>query len=494
MRERMQFRNDPILSEAFEPAQRLGGFDTLPVDVQNVIVKYIITNDRMSMAGHEIGKLHVILTRLLWRLRKNIPGHKLNRTKTFIEILARAFQSGPAHIIYALYLLKRSWQEKYLSHSTIQSFPDSPGKDIKDYAVCFARHVPQLKAYRGFWHDRARNNTYGVILGIDLISSPEGCWYIESNLNFGMSNIRSALYDNDPFVQNLFRFTAEKGFSSLMFVNNTYANMNSIMASQLEKEALRYKVDLRIVEDAYLPHSQYQQSFGIPSLKSHNTLVVRTKFYRTSLDYLLQNKLASCRALKLYQQNFKEPALLLPQTGAAPLISSIALDEPFPNVVLKNPGHDEGKGILFLKATSAEHAAAILRESRKSYRRKDFINRIYSSIEHQTPLFQSYIRSHLLNGRRLYKVRAHILLTPPGIYFLSAHRVISQYSVPDHLPLGVVRDSRPYLVNLASSSAYEVLPPEEESAVQSAAMAIARGFSWATSYGFNTVSENNRIP
>lgn len=469
----------------------LSSFDTLPADIQKRIVQSIIINDRMSMAGHELGRLHIMLTRSLWRLRKKIPGNQMNRFKTLLEILARAAQSGPAHMLYALYRLKRSCRDNLLSDSTMQSIVDARGKDIKDYAVCFARHIPQLEAYRGFWHDRTRNNSYGVILGIDFIPSQEGCWFIESNLNFGMSTTRSSLYDTDPFVQNLLRFTTEKGYGNLMFVNNTHANMNRSMAAQLEKEARRNNVQLSIVEDAYIPDAQYGQSFGIPSLKTEDTLVVRTKFYRTSLDYLLQNKLASSRALRIYQQNAPEPALLLPRTEASPIISRHSLDEPFPNMVMKYPGHDEGKGILFLKASSAEHAAEILMESEESYRRKGFINRIYSAVENQKPLFQPYIRSHLLEGRKLYKVRAHILLAPTGIRFLSAHRVTALHSVPNHLPLGILHDSRPYLVNLASSSAYEILPPDEEAAVHHAAIAVARGLSWALSYGFDVYSEEH---
>ena len=49
-----------------------------------------------------------------------------------------------------------------------------------------------------------------------------------------------------------------------------------------------------------------------------------------------------------------------------------------------------------------------------------------------------------------------------------------------------VQDPRPYIVNSEAGSSYEIMPPEEELAVKTAALAIARGLSWAATYGFQT--------
>ena len=92
----------------------------------------------------------------------------------------------------------------------------------------------------------------------------------------------------------------------------------------------------------------------------------------------------------------------------------------------------------------------------------------------------------MLSGRKLYKIRAHVLITPVGLQFLEAYRVISRFSVPDKLPFGIVGDPGPYLVNLSSSSNYEIVPPEEEQSVKEAAIAAAKGLSWAVDYGFQT--------
>jgi hypothetical protein len=86
--------------------------------------------------------------------------------------------------------------------------------------------------------------------------------------------------------------------------------------------------------------------------------------------------------------------------------------------------------------------------------------------------------------RRLYIVRAHVLVSPSGVRFLSAHRVVSGRSVPDRLPMGVISDPSPYLVNYSAGSWYEVVPPDEEPHLARAAEAVGRGIAWAFEYGF----------
>ncbi|MBE0426204.1 MAG: hypothetical protein IBX72_06120 [Nitrospirae bacterium] len=474
------------LTDRFEPEKYLGAFDSLPLDAQNAIVRAIVTNDRMSMAGHEIGFWHIEMARLFAKLKYRLRKNGLNRASKLAGLTGLIFQSGIAHIIHKMYKLLLHMKGMLYFRQTSASLLYKSDIETRDLAVCYARNIPQSEAYRGFWHDQLRNNTYGVILGIDLIPTPDGCWYIESNLNFGMSNTRSALYDRDPFVQNLVKFTVEQGYNNLVFINNTSSYMNKIMAEQLEEEALANKIKLTIVEDAYLPDAKYPQNFGVPAIDSDNTLVVRTKFYRTSLDYLLQNKRACSRALEIYKRHFPDEELLLPATATEPVMSDFHHDGPFPNLVYKLPERDEGKGLIFLKAASPEHAYAIIAKANSLNSKGRFIDRLYSLIEDRKGIFQSFVEGPLLEDRRLYKVRAHVVITPVGAEFLSSHRVISKYPVPEYLPAGIVQDKRPYLVNLASSSVYDISPPEEEQLIKRSALAVAKGLAWAVTYGFQT--------
>jgi hypothetical protein len=354
-----------------------------------------------------------------------------------------------------------------------------------NFAVCYARNIPQPVRYRGFWHDPSCHNTVGVVLGIDLISTPEGFWYAESNLNCGLAPERTALYNRDPFVSNLLDFVKEQGYRHLVVMASNFQYVDKLMAKQYEEGTVARKIKLNIVEDAYLPKLHYTQSFGIPSMYNDSMLVVRIKFYHTNLDYLFNHKWTSIQALEAYKKHSSDPALLLPATGLEPVLGDIDPHDPFPNLVYKLPDLDQGKGVIFLKANSPEHARTILMEAIRLNRRREPWNRYL--IKKQKGLFQSYIRSQLLPGRRLYIIRAHVFITPIGIKFLSAHRVVSERAVPEYLPLGVVQNPLPYIVNYSVGSKYEIVSPEEEPAVEAAALAVARGLAWAATYGFQTI-------
>ncbi|MGB9730308.1 MAG: hypothetical protein ACPL1B_10670 [Thermoprotei archaeon] len=470
----------------FAPEKYLPSFFSLHPNAQNTIINAIAREDRWCMIGHELGKWHIMATKLFQKLYRKLLKYRFYRLSNFAQILSIISQSGPAHFLHAIYNLQVSLQEKFSFRPSFQAFIKKLKIEPWNLAVCYARYIPQIEAYRGFFHDAFRHNTYGLIVGIDLIPSSKGIYFIESNLNFGMSNKRSALYEKDPFVQNLIRFTIEHGYKHLIFMNNTSSYMNKTMAQQLEEEASEKKIKLTIVEDAYLPKGKYFQSYEIPEINSNDTLIVRTKFYRTSFDHLLQNKRANIRALNIYKQEFEDPYLLIPSTSNTPVIENVNYDMPFPNLVFKLPERDEGKGLIFLKAISSEHALKSLEETISQKNNKGFINHLYSLIEDRNGIFQSYISSHMLDGRKLYKVRSHVLITPVGLKFLSAHRVISRYSVPDNLPFGVVKDPRPYLINLASSSAYDICPSDENQKIEKATLSVAKGLAWAINYGFQT--------
>lgn len=478
-------RGDLMPGAVLEPEKYLGPFESLGPNAQDAIVEAVVSNDRWSMRGYEVGDWQILLARLFTKLGRKCAEHDLNRMSAIARILALASKSGPSFLMQALYRIHLSWRGRLPLQPTLAALLNMIGIDPRNLAVCYARHIPQAAAYRGYYHDVHRHNTYGVVLGLDLLPSGAGFWYIESNLDFGMSRTRSALYDRDPIVKNLVEFAAENGFRNLIILYNTSSYMNEGMARQYEEEALARKLRLTIVEDAYLPsRSGYLQSYGVPSFDSHDTLVARTKYYHTSLDYLFQHKHASIRALTVYKQRTSDPALLVPRISAEPVLGDVGPEDPFPDLVFKLPERDEGKGVIFLKAGSQGHATTILQDAVRRNRPRGFVDRLYSRMEDRNGLCQQYIQSPLLTGRMLYKIRAHVLISPIGVKFLSAHRVIGRHAVPEYLPLGVVRDPRPYLVNLSTSSHYELIPPDEEPAVVAAALAVARGLAWAATYGF----------
>lgn len=466
-------------------------FESLPRHVQRAVLGAIVDDDRWRLRGHELGSWYVLLLRLLWTLRLWVhslpaPGSPLLRvTKELCDILAYGARKGPALLVYAWHRQRLRWHTQFSARPTVAAMLSLGGIEPRDLAVCYARDIPQDSRYRGFWHDPTRHHTVGVVLGVDLLPTPEGCWFAESNLDPAQRPERSALYDRDPFVFNLLEFAQRSGYQHVVVLHSDSSGIDKAMARQYEEGAKARSIKLTLVERINVPRSRYTRSYGIPPVDLDRTLVARLTSYPTALDDLFGSKPASNRALGLYQQHQPDRDLLLPATSSEPLIVEFTPLDPFPNLVYKLPDLDQGRGVYFVKAKSAAHAREVLSDAMRSRARgRGFQERLIRTLARPSGLYQRYVRSAMLAARRLYIVRAHVLITPQAIEFLSAHRVVCGDSVPPYLPAGIVLDPRPYLVNFAAGGHYEQVPREEEPGVIKAALAIGRGLKWAAKYGF----------
>jgi hypothetical protein len=470
----------------------LGPFVSLPVHAQNAVVQAIVEHDSWRTRGHELGTWHTAMLRGLWRLKDWIHGLKpansriLGAARQVSDVLAFGARKGPAQ---AIYLIRDRWlsvKGRTAARPTLGAALSFSGFQPPDLAVCFATGIPQREKYRGYWNDQSRHNTVGIVAGVDFVPTNQGCWYVESNLDLAQRPERSALYDRDPFVFNLLDFAARHGYSRLVVLDNNSSGVDPAMASQYEAGAKERHLNLTLVDRVNTPGAHRTRSYGIPPIRDDDTLVVRLKSYPTSLDDLFNLKRACNRALELYQATTDDSDLLLPETNADPILAEIDPDDPYPNVVYKLPELDQARGVYFLKAKSPEHAREMADQAVRSSTHRGLQERILFSMASMSGLFQHYVRSPLLSDRRLYIIRAHVLITPVGVELLSAHRVVSGTGVPNSLPFGAVEDTRPYLVNFSANGRYEIVPSDEESTVRRAALAVGRGLAWAAEYGFET--------
>lgn len=474
------------------PHEWLGPFSELPPSARREILAFIAARDRWNVRGHELGWLHHATLRVLWRIRglledrESAVGRSLG---PLADVLAYGTRKGPAQLIARIHheLLRLNARVKRSPRLSV--LLPSLGVDSVDLATCYARDIPQAETYRAYWHDEKRRNTVGAVIGIDLLPTDEGCWYVESNLDLAQRPERSELYERDPFVEALLAFAERRGYRRLVVLDNNSSGVDPKMAPQYEAGARERGLELTLVDRVNVPGSPYLRSYGIPELSGEGTLVARLKSYPTCIDGLFKFKRSSHQALSRYRQEAGDSDLLLPESSAEPVFGAIEPDEPFPNVVFKLPELDAARGVFFLKAESAEHARALADEALRKAAPDGLQARVQRSMSREKGLYQAYVRSRLLPQRRLYIIRAHVLVTPVGVEFLSAHRVVSGRSVPEELPLGFVRDPTPYLVNFSAGSWYETVPDDEEPAVIRAARAVGCGLAWAVDYGFVTRPE-----
>jgi hypothetical protein len=467
-----------------DPERLLGPFETLPPRVQTSLVQALEEDERWRLRGFELGDWHPKAVHLL----KNRPVKLL--TRNFSDRSASLLRNLPRSVLYALSESASRLRGRHGFRPSAGDVLRGAGLELRSLSVYYARGLAQPAGYRGFWRDPSSNVTVGTILGVDLLPTADGLWYLESNLNPAMWPARSALYEkDDPFVVNLCGFARERGYRRLVVVMPNQSRVDPVIAARWEKESAAREIHLTLLEDPFLHRPRYHTAYRVPEPLEPDTLVVRMKLYRTNLDDVVHGKRGSHRALRIYQERSPDRDVRLPPISDDPIASAYDPRQPFPNLVYKMPDRDRGNGIVFLKASSPGNARELVtREIQESPPENwsDRLNGLAAHLFEEPGFFQPYIVGSMLEGRRLYYVRAHVLLTPVGAQFLSAHRIVSGTPVPDELSDGIVRDRDAYFWKFVTGAHFALPPPEEESRVAKAALSVARGLSAAAVYGFQT--------
>ncbi len=468
-----------------DPEEVLGEFDALPEPARRELLRLLDEDGLWRMAAYDLGAWHSAVTRTLWRTGARLRHGRVVRP--FVELLASGFQAAPYFAVHAAYRRALASRARLSNRPRLSEVLASADVEVRNLGVRYARGLKQSRSYPGFWHDRERHATVGMIVGIDFIESEKGHWFIEGNMDCGLLPERTAIYGEDPFVNGLLDFAATQGYRRLAVVAGN-SSIEPQMARQFRDGAAARSFAVTLIEDAFHPRFGHSRCVRVPAPVEPGVLVVRNRHYRTNVDYVVQHKRASSRALRFYQEETGDQSFLLPPISADPasFLGPVDPTDPFPNLVFKFPERDKGEGVFFLKAASVSQAREALAETIRSAPAVGVLTRLYSRLDDGEGLFQPYIRTPMLPDRRLYRTRAHVLLTPAAVHFLSAHRVIGSKSLPKELPTGVVRDQEPYMISYQGAARFGVVPPEAEAGVRDAALGVARGLARALSFGFQT--------
>jgi len=462
-------------------AAKLPPFESLSPERRRGIVRAIAAEDRWRTAGYELGEAHAAAVR---GLRSLAARARVRPASELFRLLVSAMQSGPARGVHAIYRASRRLARPLSRDAAFLGNLAKAGVRPWDLAVRYAEGIPQPVRLRGYWHDAARTQTVGIVLGMDFIPSPEGCWFLESNLDAALRPERSALYERDPFVTNVVEFAASGGYETLMVVPGNAVPLSPPMFRQFRQEAESRRLRLVVLDDKFLPGARPPRSLTLPPL-ADRTFVARIRRFHASLDHVAGDKTATDRALSMYLRESGDRSFRLPKTGGLEEVFSPAGDEPFPNVVCKSSELDQGQAVVFLKAGSLDRARTLLSRAEASLRPRALTSVLASRIGRRTSVLQEFVRSAPGPGRRLHILRAHVLVSPVGLRFLSAHRVVAAKPAPETLPEGVVADPAPFLVNYSAGARYERVSREEDQLISRAALGVAAGLSRAFELGFD---------
>jgi hypothetical protein len=476
-----------IRAATTEIVNALPAFDTLPAATRKALHAGVLADDTWSMRFRR-ASWRQALTRAVRTL--GLRFSRFRRIQRTLELSEFVFLYWQARLATILYRRLLEWRGRHGREPSLAAALAYAGLDARVLASSYLLGTPQPTETAAYWHDPARMTTVGVVIGIDFIVNDEGVWFVESNLNVGLMEERSRLYDVDPFVTNLLTFARQHGYSSLVFLACNDLSVDDVMAERIERMAPSAGLRATVLEDPYAPRRQWPQRFLVPSLDRDGLLVVRSKMFHTSLDAIFHHKVASLQAIERYQQRFPDHGVRLPPGGVGSFPDTLAMEGAFPNLVCKFPERDQGQGVVFMKAPSIARARAIL-DDVVSMNNHSVAN-VWTKLRHrlrledQTAIFQAYIPSSLLDGRRLSIARAQVFASPTGIEFLSAHRVVSNRAVPESLAEGIVEDAKPYIVNYSLDSTHAPMPAEEEARVRQAALSVVRALCWAVESRFET--------
>jgi hypothetical protein len=471
-----------------ELVEALPAFDTLPTATQRSLYDVVLRDDSWSMWLRRQGWRQG-LTRWTRTIAAKVP-KSYARVQRLLDLTELTFIVWHARLVHELYRRGIAWRGWNAAEPTLASALKVAGLDARAIAASYLRRTPQVPETAAYWHDPAHHNTVGVVIGIDFIVNDHGVWFVESNLNAGLTEERSELYESDPFVTNLVSFAKNNGYGSVVYVGCNDYPVDHIMARRIEEEAHANGLRATILEDRHAPKGRLPQTFLVPPFENDRTLIVRSKLFHTTLDAFFHNKTVTQISLESYLRTFDDADIQLPPNGEELFSKPLSMEGPFPNLVYKFPERDQGQGVVFLRVPSVARAQEILADTVTMNRNSvaDIWTKLrYSlNLEDQTGVFQAYIPSFLLDGRRLSIARAHVLATPVGMTFLSAHRVVSNIPVPEVLPEGLVENARPYIVNYSLDSEHASIPADEERRVMKAAMGVVRALCWGVEGRFQT--------
>ncbi|MFC1662231.1 hypothetical protein ACFL3S_12410 [Gemmatimonadota bacterium] len=339
---------------------------------------------------------------------------------------------------------------------------------------------------RGFFHDQARNVIWGYSVGIDLIPSPNGVWCVEANLNSGAYDYR----DEEDWktsrveekVERIVGFARDLGVENVWWYGADEVPIPPQLKLALEETARSMGLNMVVWEDYKIPSlpgfppgmSPPRKRLTSPTEVPENTLLIRRNDYEVGSDWVVSDKEPFTRGLDSALRWAKDRRCRVPTMTLMPGDLPDLSDEGLPNLVYKYPGFAWGEAVYFMRVDNVSEALAIAR-------------RLDREVGNNPPgLFQPFVCSRLLPGRRVYDVRCEMLVTPLGANYSYAYQRESSKPIPKVLEEGLFPAKGVFTANISQGGTGGTVDLPEGDEVLEAAVAVGEGLVRLLSRGFVT--------
>ena len=328
-------------------------------------------------------------------------------------------------------------------------------------------------------HDR--HVLRGYLVGVDLILTDSGSWCVEANIGTAFNEERRAVLSPEPSVEALFAEASAAGARHVVWQDMDRSEVRVWLLLELHEAARRHGISVEVRESHRIPRRDDLPAGVAPPLKftlapdapREHTLVVRRNSFAVGSDYFICNKAPFIRGVRRAIERGGASAVRLPEMAALAESVFVAPEPGLPNLVYKYPDLEKGEGVFFLRVDEPHEAERLARE-------------IDRETGEPPGLFQQFICSRLLDGRRIYDVRCELLITPRGARHILSIRREAMQSLPHTLANGRVRTPGVFTSNLATGGRFAPVSPDEADQVRHAALAVGEALVDALNEAFET--------
>ena len=463
------------------PSHHLGQVERFPEAARQGIRVTIEKYERLNVGFRQVNRCLDALVRYSMNRRK-IGTHQGNGSRTrWVRTQKRGeriLRTLSGNALLRTYLFYRRLLARVTGRTSLSAMLSVIGEHPSRLMSYAAHPIPQLPDLRGYWSSAKQKSAVGYMVGMDLVPTEAGCWFLENNISATLRYDRSALYERDPLVTNLITAAKKMDYKNLVVLAASgREGMNPLMYKHFDISSREMGLPVTVVENPYYMRDDRSRSRGIPDPDRTNTFTARFTGLNATVDWLLGNKDLGNRALHSYLNRTKDPHLMLPDASLTLDSEPLSMDHPFPNFVFKIPSVDQGAGIVFIKTATLQEAEHLIASANRDDFPEAFTDESYRLLRQGGLLAERYVRSQLIDDCFMYKIRAHALLCPGGPHFLSAHRVTSTLPIPAGVEEGIVLDDEFYNINIYKSAKYQQVPDDEIPSVARATLAVARGLS-----------------
>jgi len=319
---------------------------------------------------------------------------------------------------------------------------------------------------RGYWMEPSRNVLYGYHVGLDLMPTPKGICCLEANLQPGVVNEFRQLLCTNPYLPGIQEIARAQGARRILWLEGLHGELPQWLISEAAGVGGRTGIPLEILEEPRMRSRLPLPSGMDPPNRWHlglpvadNTLVFRRNSLGVGSDFLIDHKEPFIRALEAELARSGEGRVYaLPMTRIPPEIPDPA-SPGLPNLVYKYPDSMAAMGVFFLRARDRDHALALARE-------------LDRRTGEPPGLFQLFHASRLLDGGRIFDIRAEIFISPMGTASIAAFQRESSKPIPEDRWEGVFPGKGIFSSNVNSGGVVTLPSGEAEKKLADAALAV----------------------